>query len=183
MSKLYSVKRCIPTVPKCPITVCIPFIGPLGVDLRKRILSIVRKRYPQVSLRFVFRISTRVRNVFSFKDRVPESCLSGVVYRFSCGGCNSSYYGKTKRHLTIRIHEHLGRSFYTGKVLSCPSFSAVRDHAASTGHMFSASNFSVISRSSSDVELTVREALLIHKDRPVLNTLGVQLSSDISLFV
>ena len=40
---------------------------------------------------------------------------SGIVYKFKCGGCNGTYYGKTKRHFKVRMCEHLGVSALTGK--------------------------------------------------------------------
>ena len=37
------------------------------------------------------------------------------VYKFTCGSCNATYSGKTKRHFKVRICEHLGISALTGK--------------------------------------------------------------------
>ena len=36
--------------------------------------------------------------------------LSGLVHKYKCGGCNATYYGKTKRHFKVRIYGHLGIS-------------------------------------------------------------------------
>ena len=41
--------------------------------------------------------------------------LSGLVYKYKCGGCNATCYGKTKRHFKVRICEHLGISHLTEK--------------------------------------------------------------------
>ena len=41
--------------------------------------------------------------------------LSGLVYQYKCGGCNATYYGKTKRHFKVQIGEHLGISYLTEK--------------------------------------------------------------------
>ena len=38
-------------------------------------------------------------NMFRFKDRVPYVLVSGVVYEYTCGSCNSSYYCDKERHL------------------------------------------------------------------------------------
>ena len=35
--------------------------------------------------------------------------------KFQCGGCNATYYGKTKRHFKVRISEHLRISAPSGK--------------------------------------------------------------------
>ena len=45
-----------------------------------------------------------------FKDRVPYDLVPGVVYKYTCGRCNSSYYGDTERHLKVRSGEHMGIS-------------------------------------------------------------------------
>ena len=41
--------------------------------------------------------------------------LSGLVCQFKCGGCNATYYGKTKSCLKVRICEHLGISYLSEK--------------------------------------------------------------------
>ena len=41
--------------------------------------------------------------------------LSGLAYKHKCGGCNATYYGKTKRHDKVRICERLGTSHLSGK--------------------------------------------------------------------
>ena len=41
--------------------------------------------------------------------------LSGLAYKYKCGGCNAAYYGKNKRHFKVRICEHLRISHLPGK--------------------------------------------------------------------
>ena len=41
--------------------------------------------------------------------------LLGLAYKRKCRGCNATYYGKTKCHFKVRICEHLGISYPTGK--------------------------------------------------------------------
>ena len=41
--------------------------------------------------------------------------MSGVVYGYTCGRFNSSYYGETERHLKLRSGEHIGISSLTFK--------------------------------------------------------------------
>ena len=48
--------------------------------------------------------------MFRFKDRVPYDLMSGVVYEYTCGKCNCSYYGETKRHSKVRSDAHIGTS-------------------------------------------------------------------------
>ena len=46
---------------------------------------------------------------------MPFNLRSNVVYKFLCGRCNATYYGKTCEHLNIRIGDHSGVSSLTGK--------------------------------------------------------------------
>ena len=41
--------------------------------------------------------------------------LSGLVWKYKCGGCNATHYGKTKSHFKVRICKHLGISHLTEK--------------------------------------------------------------------
>ena len=47
-----------------------------------------------------------VKSVFTFKDKLPKMLLSGLVYKCKFGGCNATYYGKTKHHFKVWICEH-----------------------------------------------------------------------------
>ena len=51
----------------------------------------------------------------SFLDGLPFDLVSGVVYKYVCGTCNSTYYGETDRQLKVRSREHIGISPLTFK--------------------------------------------------------------------
>ena len=78
------------------------------------------------------------------------------------------YIGETSRHLSTRIAEHRGLSSRTGMPVSKPLNSSIRDHAMSSNHDISSSNFSVIF-SCSEFNLRVSESILISKNNPSLN--------------
>ena len=65
-------------------------------------------------------------------------------------------------------YEHMGISGYTGKPLSKPPFSSIREHHQSSGHPISPDDFSILSSCSSSFELLSRESLLISKLKPSL---------------
>ena len=67
------------------------------------------------------------------------------------------------------VSEHMGISGSTGKPLSKPPFSNIRDHHQSSGHPISPDDFSILSSCSSSFELLLRESLLISKLKPSLN--------------
>ena len=55
----------------------------------------------------------RFSSHFIFKDVIPKELQSHIVYKFSCGNCNVTNYGKTERHLNVRSSEQLGISHST----------------------------------------------------------------------
>ena len=58
----------------------------------------------------VFKGQRNLSSVFRFKDRLPHGLVSGVVYKFQCGTCDSSYYSETDRPLEAKTAEHIGIS-------------------------------------------------------------------------
>ena len=44
------------------------------------------------------------------KHCLPFDLVSGVVHKYTCGKCNSSYYGDMDRNLKVRCREHVGIS-------------------------------------------------------------------------
>ena len=51
----------------------------------------------------------------TFKNKIPSFLRSGIVYKFQCGSCNATHYGKNKRPFKIRMCKLLGISALTGK--------------------------------------------------------------------
>ena len=45
--------------------------------------------------------------MFSLKDQVPKSMKPYVRYKLSCASCDARDIGKSTRHFSIRITEHL----------------------------------------------------------------------------
>lgn len=107
--------------------------------------------------------------MFRFKDKLPRSLLSGVVYKFPCSGCNATYIGKTIRHLKVRSCEHLGFSHLTGKRVATQQQSAVSEHLLMSSHTADGNNFTVLSSDARNYLLEIKESLFILKEKPVLN--------------
>ena len=119
---------------------------------------------------------------FKYKDPIPSSLTSGVVYKYKCSSCNATYIGKTIRHLNVRACEHMGVSHLTGKRLqpSIYKHSAIGDHLLLSGHQVSIDDFSILTRESKNFILEVKESLLILRDKPALNK--TVMSSPLFLF-
>ena len=81
--------------------------------LEKKILF--SDKLTSCNLKIVFTSLVKVKSFFTFKDKLPKMLLLELVYQYRCGGCNATYYGKTKHHFKVRICEHLGISHLTEK--------------------------------------------------------------------
>ena len=171
MSKVFKEKRLNYDVQKKVITIILPYLGKLSSEIRLRLTKIVSRNIPACNLRLITRSSRRLRNVFRFKDVLPTTLCSYIVYGFQCKSCNALYYGKSDRHFHHRACEHLGISHLTGKKYKTPKMSAISDHMLQTGHSADTSDFRIISKepSRSSFKLLLRESLLIYRDHPSLN--------------
>ena len=169
MCKINNPKPKPLTVPQLPVFIVLPYLGAKSMLLKRRLLSLFKSSLPQVKCDVVFKAPCRLSQWFPFKDRVPKCLLARVVYKFTCSGCNSTYYGKTSRHLQTRACEHLKISNLTGKPRKYEQVSAIFDHVSKENHNASVSDFSVLHSASSDRDLLILESLLIAKDRPNLN--------------
>ena len=66
---------------------------------------------------------------------------SDIVYKCKCGGCNATYYGKTKRHFKVRMCERLGVSALTGKRVKGDNDSVIKEHHLFCNHSSGFDNF------------------------------------------
>ena len=105
----------VPNVPKRNVFVKLPFLGSTSFQIRKKLQKLFSDKLTSCNLKIVFTSPVRVKSFFTFKDKSPKMLLSGLVYKYKCGGCNATYYGKTKSHSKAQICEHLGISHLTGK--------------------------------------------------------------------
>ena len=92
--------------------------------------------------------------------------LSGSHGSIDC--FTPTYVGSTVRAAYMRFAEHEGISFCTGKKLSHPKQSSIRDHTARCGS-FDQRNFQIIGHEKSEVFLRILESLHILKEKPELN--------------
>ena len=95
--------------------------------------------------------------------------MSGVVYKYTCGRCNSTYYGETDRHLKVRSGEHIGISPLTFKKTKPSKESAIHDHLLNYNNIPSFEEFTVLTNKNNKFDLEIKESLLIKGDRPNLN--------------
>ena len=70
------------------------------------------------------------------------------------------------------MSEHLGISHLTGKSkanLQPQQYTAIISHSLFCDHAPSFEDFSILSRETNDFKLTLKESLLINRDKPCLN--------------
>ena len=94
------------TAQKKKIYVKFQYLGPQSFHLRKTLRKLLIPAYPQVDFRFIFTNNNTLKNLFPYKDRIPDDLQSDVIYKYDCVRCNSdvSYIGKTSCNLGERSH-------------------------------------------------------------------------------
>ena len=166
------VKRPKPdTVPKRQFTICLPFLGTETLSVKRKLKKLFSTVFPAYDIRIVLSSGIKIGSFLNFKDKLSFKVRSFVVYKFTCGECNVTYIGKTKRHLKVRMCEHLGISYITGKPrkFNQNQTTAVREHLRECGHKNDLNNFKILTQAKSDSELIIKESLLIGKEKPPLN--------------
>ena len=146
LNKLFVTKPRVLTVPKKELNITLPFLGSNSYLLKAKLTKSSQKHIKFCKLNVVFKTSTRLRNFFRFKDKIPEPLLSCLIYKFTCGSCNASYIGKTYRHMKVRVSEHQGVSPRTGKALKGTMSTSVRDHMLICDHKVVREDFSLLGR-------------------------------------
>lgn len=146
-----------------------PFYGKISNELRKTLGSLLRDSFPAIEFRILFTNEFRIGTFFNHKDRIPDSLCSNIVYKFTCPSCQAGYIGCSSRSFKIRMFEHMGKSYRSGRFLNTMPFSAIRDHSRKEDHLFSPIDFEIIAKCRSNKEALISEKLLINKYKPVLN--------------
>ena len=177
--KMFLNKKINPPVKKVDerkrLMISLPFMGKYSNEVKKRLSRLTSKFLVNVNVNIIWNSPRRLRNLFTYKDRLPMRLRSKILYRYSCDGCNSIYLGKTKRHFLVRQFEHLGLSLRTRKKYTYNpnnnNNSAILDHLHNcegcTGEL---SHFEIIGKAKNDYFLRIKESLLIQKFKPSLNS-------------
>ena len=112
----------------------------------------------------------RVKSFFTFKGKFPKILFSGLVYKRKCGGCNATYYSKTKRHFKVRIWEHLGISYLNGKKVKIDNIelTTIQEHFLCCNYSPSFEDFSVLTKESNYFRLEIMGSVprLTVRDKP-----------------
>ena len=150
----------IGVVPKKELICVSPFLVKKSLEIKKRLQDAIERTLPYCKLKVIFKSPSKIVNPFHFKDVLAKKLCSGVVYSFKCNSCNTTYYGKTKRHFYVRAAEHMGISPLTNKRLKNVKQSAISDHLLTCDSNINFNNFTILSKDSNNTNLLIKESLL-----------------------
>ena len=147
--------------------------------IKRELMRVISTYYPKLDFFPIFTNNFKIKSFFRYKDRLDASLCSNVVYNYTCPNCQAGYLGISSRHLVTRATEHMGVSARTWKKVSCPKFSAIREHIernnSSRTHAnapecsVSLKDFKIEARARYPSDLPILEAILISEKRPDLN--------------
>ena len=143
-------------------------MGNHNYQCKKTTFLLFNKYFPQVDFTSIFVNKNMVNTFFPFKDQISLMMSSNIIYKYSCGQCQSSYIGEMYRHFISRICEHKGISPKTKKSYINQPHSNIREHSLSCDHPIISDNFSVLAKYPT-FELRLLESICIHKLSPNLN--------------
>ena len=180
-NKMYQPKPSIPTVPKKEVRIILPFLGSVSWSVKNNLKKTFSEFLPCCNLQVIFKTGKKMSSCFTFKDLLPKSLRSGVIYQFNCAKCNLSYVGCTWRFWEKRLEEHLHISALTGKPLNGCQIYAPLQHTRLCQCHIKRDDFKIIGSEKNRYLLRVKESIFIYKHKPELN--GPESSVRLHLFV
>ena len=169
-NKIYEKRTPVVTVPKKEFTLFLPFLGTTSWGVKNSLVRSFRQYLPFSKLKIIFKSSKRLSSCFSFKDKIPNSLMSGVIYKYTCPVCNHRYIGSTKRYWEKRLEEHTHLSALTGEPLSGVQIYAPMQHVRKECRVKVArDNFNIIERKEQPYVLQIKESIFISQQKPQLN--------------
>ena len=86
LNKLYTLKVIVQNVPKRNTFVKLSFLGSNSFQIRKKLQILFNDKLASYNLKTIFKSPVRVKAFFTFKGKLPKMLLSGLVYKYNCGG-------------------------------------------------------------------------------------------------
>ena len=150
------------------------YFGHKSVTLKIKLTELISEFFPHLDAKIVLVNPFTIGSFFRFKDVLPKSLRSGLIYKFSCEahGTSSEYIGLTTRRLATRVAEHIGVSPRTKKSSETPPFSSIRNHSDQCICNIDLNSFKILGSDNSTFGLKILESLFIYKDKPCLNQSG-----------
>ena len=129
----------------------------------------IEKTLSYCKLKVIFKSPSKIVDHFHLKYVIPKKLCSRIAYSFKCNSCNAIYYGKSKRHFYVRAAEHMGILHLTNKRHKNVKQSAISDYVLTCDCNINFNDFTIFSKDSNNINLLIKESLLISRDKPILN--------------
>ena len=130
-------------VEKKTITLSLPCLRDISLQTRTKLKESSKGILYCYKFQIVFKSQRKLANVFRFKDCLPFGLVSRVVYKYTRGRCNSSYYGETDRHLKVGSGEHIGISLLTFRKIKPSKENSICDHLLNCNNIPSFDEFTI----------------------------------------
>ena len=170
LDNTYNPKVPIVTAPKLIFYCKLPYIGQHISQLNKELKCILDQFYPHINFRLIFNNDFTLKSLLPFKDKLPASLLSGIVYYYNCPNCQVGYLGSSIKTLKTRYCQHAGISDRTGRDLAVKQQSSIREHSIDCHQArVNFEDFKVLDKCSNVSDLRILESIYIHKRKPQLN--------------
>ena len=91
LKKLFIEKDLNFMVPKIDLTLVLPYLGKLSLDLRARLIRTIERDLPYYKLKVAFRSNCRLNTLFWCKDSLEKKIRSGITYRYMCSNCKVTW--------------------------------------------------------------------------------------------
>ena len=161
VDKLFIKRPQLATVEKKILFLSLTYIEETSLQTRTKLTNSFKSLLNSCKLQIVFNSQRKLSNVFRFKDRFPFDLMSGVLYKYTCGRCNSTYYRETDRHLKVRSGEHIGKSSLKFKKTKPSKESALLDHLLNCNNIPSFEELTILANGNNKFVLEIKESLLI----------------------
>ena len=105
VNNIFVQKPVVTSVLNLKLGTALSYLGNISSTTKKRLNRCISKRLKFCKLKITFQTVIRLKNYFRFKNCVPRTLESDVVYKFKRWSCTDSCYGKSYRHMSVWVSE------------------------------------------------------------------------------
>ena len=139
--------------------IVLPYLGTLLSNLKQKLRTRFKNPLLQCNIKKILQSRSRLSSLFRFRDFILKELQSHLVYKFSSGNCNVTYYDKTEHHHNVKSSKHIGISHLTGKRVEC-KLSAVSDHLLLHNHDSDFNDFAILCQDNNGFRLLIKDCIL-----------------------
>ena len=164
-NNIFVQKPIVTTVSKLELRIALSYLGNISSITKKRLNRRYGEQLQFCKLTILFQTGNRLKIYFRLKDCVPETLQSNFVSKLKYRNYTASYYGKTYRHMKVRISKRQGVSPRTGEGFKGSLSTSVIDCMLNCDHRVAWQEFSIIGREWNHYLLETKESTFIKRDR------------------